>query len=423
MKKYYRVIKQVSIPVVCMLLLAGCLKDDCRHTYTIFRPVYEKLGTLRAKVQSGAAQALHNPGKLYVFGNRIYLNEQSRGIHVIDNSDPRRPQNKAFITVPGNIDIAMKGSVLYADMYCDLAALDVSNPSGAIVKKYLTNTFNSLTNYSASTNADSIGIITGWNSHDTVLSCEGYSLMTTTCANCNIFLTSGASNYAGSATTTGTAGSMARFATVGNYLYAADHMQLNVIDITAAPNPLAVKRQWLNALSETIYAFNNNLFIGSTTGMSVYDIQDGASPKPVSWSGHWLACDPVIADGNYAYVTLHAGTACGRTLNELDLYDISNLLRPSLVRTYALTSPQGLSKDGNLLFVCDGSAGLKVYDASLPDLKLVSQVPGINTYDVITLNGIAYVVTANGLYQYSYNSAGVLSLLSKLQWETTSSGR
>jgi hypothetical protein len=318
----------------------------------------------------------------------------------------------------------MKGSVLYADMYCDLAAMDLSNPSGAIVKKYLTNTFHSLTNYSTSTNADSISVITSWKSRDTVLSCEGYSLLVTSCVNCNIFLAPGPSNYAISATTAGTAGSMARFATVGNYLYAADRTQLNVIDVTEAANPLAVKRQWLNASSETIYSFKNNLFIGATTGMSVYDIQDAASPKLVSWSGHWMACDPVIADGNYAYVTLHAGSACGRTLNEMDIYDITDLSRPSLVKTYPLTSPQGMSKDGNLLFVCDGSAGLKIYDAAgLPDLKLVNHVQGIDTYDVITLNGIAYVVTKSGLYQYGYNSAGELHLLSNLQWELAKNSR
>jgi hypothetical protein len=151
--------------------------------------------------------------------------------------------------------------------------------------------------------------------------------------------------------------------------------------------------------------------------MAVFDIQDQANPKPLSWSGHWRGCDPVIADGNYAYLTLHNGSACGGALNELDVYDITNLSAPVQVKSYPLNAPQGLSKDGNLLFICDGNAGLKIYDATQPaDIKLAGQVSGINAYDIITLNGIAYVDAKDGLYQYRYNAAGEMSLLSKLQW-------
>ena len=46
---------------------------------------------------------------MLVNGNLIFVSERYRGIHVIDNSDPESPQDIAFIRVPGNIDIAMKG--------------------------------------------------------------------------------------------------------------------------------------------------------------------------------------------------------------------------------------------------------------------------------------------------------------------------
>ncbi|HEY4151461.1 MAG TPA: hypothetical protein VGM41_21125 [Chitinophagaceae bacterium] len=415
MKKYYRVAKQMTLPLACLLLLAGCIKDDCRHTYTLFSPVYQKLSALRAKVQSGPAQPLNNPGKLYLYGDYIYLNEQNKGIHVIDNSDPTHPRNASFITMPGNIDIAARGSVLYADMYCDLATLDISNPSAATVKNYLTNTFHSVSNYNPSTNVDSINIVTAWTTRDTVLSCEGYSQLNR-CTNCGIFLSPQLNTLTSAAATTGTAGSEARFATVGNWLYAVDIYQLNVIDVTDAANPLAPQRLSLGGSAETIYPLKNNLFIGTTTGMEILDIQNPATPKLLSWTGHWCAWDPAIADGNYAYVTLHSGI-CGSAVDEMDIYDVTSLSSPRLVKTYPLNGPQGLSKDGNLLFVCDGTAGLKIYDATKPtDIKLVGQVPNINAYDIITLNGIAYVDAKDGLYQYRYNGAGKMSLLSKLQW-------
>jgi hypothetical protein len=216
---------------------------------------------------------------------------------------------------------------------------------------------------------------------------------------------------------TGTAGSMARFATNGNYLYAADHRELNIVDVSNAASPVAAKRMTLNTDAETTYMFQDNLYIGSSTGMSVYNVQDAANPKALSWTGHWRNCDPVIADGIYAYVTIFDGAVCGGTLNELELYRISNPSQPVLVKTYPLTNPHGLSKDGNLLFICDGRDGLKMFDASDPQgLKLLKHVPDINTYDVISVNGIAYVVAKDGLYQYRYDNTGELSFLSKLTW-------
>ena len=58
-----------------------------------------------------------------------------------------------------------------------------------------------------------------------------------------------------------------------------------------------------------------------------------------------------------------------------------------------MTRPQGLSKDGNLLFICDGPDGLKVYDAShVQNLKHLKTIGGMETYDVIAYNKRAIVV-------------------------------
>jgi hypothetical protein len=86
-----------------------------------------------------------------------------------------------------------------------------------------------------------------------------------------------------------------------------------------------------------------------------------------------------------------------------------------LVKSYPLTNPHGLSKEGNTLFVCDGTAGLKVYDATnINSLQLLTTVSGINTYDVVAYNGVAIVVTKDGLYQYDYTNRSNLKLLSKI---------
>src|SRR5215471_20594291 len=111
------------LPLLC--LMAGCLKDTCRHTYTLHSPVYQTLSSIRASMKSGSPQPLKNTGKMYISGNYIFLNELEKGIHVIDNSNPSSPKNIAFINIPGNVDLAVYDNTLYADSYRDLAVLDI----------------------------------------------------------------------------------------------------------------------------------------------------------------------------------------------------------------------------------------------------------------------------------------------------------
>jgi hypothetical protein len=125
-------------------------------------------------------------------------------------------------------------------------------------------------------------------------------------------------------------------------------------------------------------------------------------------------CDPVIADDHYAYVTINDSSACLGFNNELQIVDISDLGNSFLVKSYDLTHPVGLSKDGNNLFICDGRAGLKLYNAAdVNNLQLVSELKDAVVYDVIAENGLAIAVAADGLYQYDYRDLGNIHLISK----------
>ena len=146
--------------------------------------------------------------------------------------------------------------------------------------------------------------------------------------------------------------------------------------------------------------------------MTVYDLQDPLNPTQLSWNGHWCSHDPVVADDKYAYVTLHEANVCGSKINQLEIYDLSTPTSPWLVKAYPLTHPQGLSKDGDLLFVCDD--GLKVYNSANPgNLQLLKHLEASDTYDVIAQNGVAIVVAKDGIYQYDYSNPGNIHLLSK----------
>lgn len=105
-----------------------------------YRPVYLTTEELRT-ISTTAPAKLKSPGKIYVRGNFLFINERYRGIHVIDNADPRQPVNLSFISIPGNVDIAVKGSVLYADNGVDFVALDISDPQNVRVLKRIENAF------------------------------------------------------------------------------------------------------------------------------------------------------------------------------------------------------------------------------------------------------------------------------------------
>ena len=124
--------------IIMGTIFSGCIKDNCtrENTYTYFMPVYKTTAEVKANIKSNTARLVENPGKLFIRGNYIFLNEVDKGIHIINNANPVKPVNVAFVDIPGNLDLAVNGNALYADLYTDMVTLDISNPLNVIVKKY-----------------------------------------------------------------------------------------------------------------------------------------------------------------------------------------------------------------------------------------------------------------------------------------------
>ena len=418
MKKYFSILAKTFAFLFFSILFSGCLKDTCKHTYTytFYEPLYKTTAEVRANIKSNPAREIKEPGKIVILGNYIFLTEVDKGIHVIDNSNPSSPQNIAFIDIPGNVDLAIKGNTLYADFYTDLVTLDISNPLNVIKTKIVDGVFPPRS-YGPTFYADGNKIIYEWVRHDTTITedCSQPSWV----GRGGILLAadaSGIKNSSGSPAPIGIAGSMARFALVNNYLYTVSDADLNVFNITNSNNPTFSNKTQVDWHVETIYPFKNKLFIGSNNGMFIYDINSSpANPVKVGEFTHARACDPVVADDSFAYVTLHSGTTCLGYNNQMDVVKLNDLSNSELVKTYEFTSPHGLSKDGNLLFICDGTDGLKIYDANdVMNIQLIKQFPGLETYDVIAYNTIAIVVAKDGLYQYDYSSLSNIHLVSKM---------
>ncbi len=404
------------------IVLPACVKDKCTSRYSYWEPVYKTKAEVRANVKNNTSKEIERPGKIYIKGNYIFLNEVDKGIHIIDNSNPAAPRQISFIDIPGNLDMAVKGNILYADFYTDLVAIDISNPQGVVVKKFTENVFPERVwgnGFSPNPNM----VIADWIKKDTVvpIDCNGGSGFFGSGPNVRtdvLFLSSSSGGIGANSSASspqGVGGSMARFTIVNDYMYAVSNTALNVVSISNPADPVFNNRVNIGWGIETIYPFNNRLFIGSNSGMFVYDIANPTAPVQLSSFSHARSCDPVIADNNYAFVTLRSGTTCQGFTNQLDVVDISNISSPVLKKTYQLSNPHGLSKDGNTLIICDGKAGLKFYNAAdVNDLKLLATISSGETFDVIAMNGWALVVSDDGLYQYDYSSLNNIRLLSKL---------
>lgn len=219
---------------------------------------------------------------------------------------------------------------------------------------------------------------------------------------------------------TGTGGSMARFAIVGNALYCVLPDKLQVYDISTPSEPVAKSPVALNVGLETIFPYKENLFIGANDGMYIFDNRQPESPALLSRFTHVQSCDPVVVQGNFAYVTLRGGVNCRQftSAGTLDVVDISTLENPRLIHSQPMESPYGLGVDGTQLFVCEGNNGLKIFDITKPEQPVLKEtLKEVKSFDVIPLNKTLLVTGDGGFYQYSYQNAGKLELLSKIPIE------
>ena len=200
----------------------------------------------------------------------------------------------------------------------------------------------------------------------------------------------------------GTAGSMARFALVGDYLYTVTTTNVKVFDVKDEANPLYTSDTPFGFNVETIFPLGNTLFMGSQSGMYIYDITNPLNPVKQSVYAHITSCDPVVANENFAFVTLsNLSIRCQRGINQLEVIDLSNKKAPKLLKAYAMTGPKGLALSGNDLFVCDDK--VKWFDTSnSPTLTSKGEI-NVKAHDAIIVGKILMLIGETGLSQYDFS--------------------
>ncbi|MEO9512619.1 MAG: hypothetical protein ABJN84_03905 [Flavobacteriaceae bacterium] len=381
-------------------------KDDSDYAdYLVARPLVVSKAEFAASVDVIAPRPIDESGKVYTYKDYIFINDRSQGIHVIDNSNPQQPKKISFIKIPGNVDISVKDDFLFADSLMDLVVLDISDLNNIEQVNRLQNVLYS--NVFWPMEADifeyegydyETEILVGWETVterrliEEVQKNNGGSIFFEDVALANS--TDGS---------TGEGGSLARFKIVDDYLYAVDSHNINIFNISDLENPQDLEDVYAGFDIETIFNRGNHLFLGSMRGMYIYDISSPATPTFVSEFQHGTACDPVVVDGDYAYVTLRGGNECGALESGLFIVDISEITAPKLAIDYPMDEPYGLGVKDEKLFICDGSSGLKVFDKTdIENLKTLNHFKDIVTFDVIPLESHLIMVGDEVLYQYEY---------------------
>ncbi len=387
-----------------------------------YTPIYSTTAEIKNAVTYEAPRNLSHVGRIYYKDKFLFINESGEGIHVIDNAAPSSPAPKGFLKIPGNTDLAIVGNFLYANSYVDLVVFDIGDKTSIREVKRLEGVFDNVQSFGYSVLVNNM-VLTGWQQHEMVqvneskcdnrvqawgglLYEDGIALPTSSVA------LSGAPGAKA-----GISGSMAAFTISQGRLYGLDGDELEVINVTNPAVPVKGKALSVSGDLETLFPFKDKLFAGSRSGMYIYDIINPDAPKVLSKYEHVRSCDPVIVDDSYAYVTLRSGNTCQGFTNQLEVISLQNLSSPTLVKTYPMTNPFGLGIDDKLLFICDGSAGLKVFDATdvnAIDSHLVSQFSVGDARDVIPFENIAMMITSDGLYQYDYTDPKNIHALSKL---------
>ena len=214
-------------------------------------------------------------------------------------------------------------------------------------------------------------------------------------------------------TENGTGGSMARFTIVGDHLFTVDNENLGIFDISSAEDPEYIDKSYVGFGVETISPFGDKLFLGTSSGMYIYNINANGNPEKLSFYEHVIACDPVVSDGKFAYVTLSTGRqGCWRSVNELHIIDVQNIKNPQIVKQYSMTNPRGLAIRNETLWVCD--EGLKILDVSdKSNIEQLYYFDNLAANDLILDDDRALVIGESGLIQYKIEN-GIIKKLSEI---------
>lgn len=211
---------------------------------------------------------------------------------------------------------------------------------------------------------------------------------------------------------------MARFTIAGNFLYTVGKTNLKVYNISNPEIPVLTSDEEVGFEIETIFPFKDKLFIGSTSVVHIFSIENPSKPQKLSTAISptvMRRCDPVVAKDSVAYATLRTNGPCGGIASILAVYDIRDVLNPIQVSQVQIAEPYGLGYADNALYVCDKTS-LLVFDISKPfEPQLVGNLYNEEFIDVIADSNTLIAWVKQGVVLYDISNKLNPQLISKIQ--------
>lgn len=356
-----------------------------------FEPIYIDVEKIKNEITLLPKKEAFEIEKAYEYKNYLFVTEKNAGLHIIDNKNVRNPINKAFLRIPFNENISIKDDVLYADSLDKLIAIDISK-----IEDNKIEILNKL-NYPTKISFENNRIKIGYKKLDIVYSTKFFVPF-----NPYNNLPSETSVVSSSnPVSVGKGGSLSRFSIVDDYLYTVDDYNLNLFNIQDSKNITSMGYVKVSDVKdiETIYPYQDKLFMGATTGTYIYDNKNPLEPSLITKVEHIKTTDPVVVEGTKAYVTL-------KFQNSLNIVDISDIKKSKVIQSYILQRPSGLAVKENKLFVCIEN-GLKVLDVK--DIEKINPILFYEVKDVIDIfiskNNYAILTSPKGVYQLDISNS------------------
>lgn len=398
-----------------VMSIISCTKDygKVEVTYQEATAIYGDIEAIRSQPLNETIREITNPGKIYLGNDVILIGEEQEGIHVIDNSDPINPTSVNFINIPGNKEFFVKDNKIYAETYYDLVKIDISDMYNAVLDSRAEFVFQDL-----------------WKNGEQTLIGFSYKEVTTTLdqkddfyqqvlAENEIYLDYAKNIIPKSALPSSFAGSGSNVSGTANRVtYTKEHVYIignNSMYIVADHSQGLKKVDSKTNIGdgvETIFPFEDNLYIGSRSAVNIFNISDPKQPIEAYEFEHATACDPVLPADGVAYVTLRTAdfSACPGNTNSLLVLDTRDIYDVEQKKEIAMSSPFGMTIIGDDLYIGEGDNGLKIFDISNkyePELK--KSLDNIIAYDVIphpTISNLILTTGLDGVSQYMINDNG-----------------
>lgn len=126
------------IPI--LILKSCCISNNCEDDGSPFvddlskryEAIYIKREDLDTSIKIEKPKVIENSGKIYVKDKFLFINEQKKGFHIYDNSDPSNPKPLNFLQVLGSTDLAIRNNTFYVNQATDLITISINSEENSV---------------------------------------------------------------------------------------------------------------------------------------------------------------------------------------------------------------------------------------------------------------------------------------------------